>query len=92
MGCLPFHVVAAVAVMAEILRGHRRDGERWGGGSILDPENGKEYRTAVWLQGPDHLRVRGYWGPFYRTQTWRRSRADDESAAGAGRRATESRP
>jgi hypothetical protein len=60
MGCLPFHVVAAVAVMAEILRGH--------------------------------LRVRGYWGPFYRTQTWRRSRADDESAAGAGRRATESRP
>ena len=56
----------------EILHGHRRDGERWAAGSILDPENGKEYRSAVWLEGPDRLRVRGYWGPFYRSQTWHR--------------------
>ena len=56
----------------EILHGHRRERERWTGGWILDPENGKEYSSAVWLEGPDRLRVRGYWGPFYRTQTWRR--------------------
>ena len=56
----------------EILSGYRRDGDRWTGGRILDPENGKEYSSAVWLESPDRLRVRGYWGPFHRTQTWRR--------------------
>lgn len=71
----------------EILRGHRRQGERWEGGSILDPENGKEYRSALWLEGPERLRVRGYWGPFHRTQTWQRSKPD-----GAGAGASEPRP
>jgi sterol desaturase/sphingolipid hydroxylase (fatty acid hydroxylase superfamily) len=56
----------------EILSGYRRDGHRWTGGRVLDPENGNEYSSAVWLETPDRLRVRGYWGPFYRTQTWRR--------------------
>ena len=56
----------------EILHGHRLERERWTGGWILDPENGKAYSSAVWLEGPDVLRVRGYWGPFYRTQTGRR--------------------
>ena len=26
-------------------------------------------------QRPSRLRGRGYWGPFYRTQTWRRPEA-----------------
>lgn len=39
------------------------------GGYILDPENGKEYSCKIWLEGKD-LKVRGYWGMFYRTQTW----------------------
>ncbi len=39
------------------------------GGKILDPENGKEYSCKIWLEGKN-LKVRGYWGPFYRTQTW----------------------
>jgi sterol desaturase/sphingolipid hydroxylase (fatty acid hydroxylase superfamily) len=56
----------------EILSGFRRDGERWTGGRIVDPDDGKEYSSAVWLEGLDRLRVRGYWGPFHRTQTWRR--------------------
>ena len=47
---------------------------KWSGGRVLDPENGKEYSSAVWLENPDRLRVRGYWGPFYRTQTWHRGR------------------
>ena len=61
----------------QILEGYRRDGDRWTGGRVLDPENGKEYSSSVWLDGPDRLRVRGYWGLFYRTQTWHRV-SDDE--------------
>jgi sterol desaturase/sphingolipid hydroxylase (fatty acid hydroxylase superfamily)/uncharacterized protein (DUF2147 family) len=57
----------------QILGGYRREGDRWTGGRVLDPENGKEYSSTVWLEGPEHLRVRGYWGPFHRTQTWRRA-------------------
>jgi uncharacterized protein (DUF2147 family) len=44
------------------------DGE-YEGGDILDPNNGKVYKCRIWLEGSD-LKVRGYWGPFYRTQTW----------------------
>lgn len=69
-----------------ILRGLKRDGDRWVDGSILDPENGKTYRATVWLDRHDRLRVRGYWGPFYRTQTWRRAGGHEpESSAPGGR-------
>lgn len=54
-----------------ILWGHVARGSRWVDGRILDPENGKEYASSVWLDGADRLRVRGRWGPFFRTQTWR---------------------
>jgi len=44
----------------------------WTGGTILDPENGKVYTVKMWINPDDHkkLNVRGYIGPFYRTQTW----------------------
>jgi uncharacterized protein (DUF2147 family) len=47
----------------------------WGGGGrILDPENGKEYTVKMRPQeGGKKLQVRGYIGPFYRTQTWLRA-------------------
>lgn len=54
----------------EILKELTKDGEEFTGGHILDPENGKVYRCKVWLDGKV-LKVRGYWGPFFRTQTWR---------------------
>jgi len=38
-------------------------------GRILDPENGEVYTCKVWLDGAN-LKVRGYLGLFYRTQTW----------------------
>ena len=47
------------------------DGE-YAGGDILDPNNGKVYKCRIWLEVND-LKVRGYWGPFYRTQTWLRA-------------------
>ncbi len=40
-------------------------------GKILDPQKGKEYSCKIWLEG-GNLKVRGYWGLFYRTQTWYR--------------------
>jgi len=44
------------------------------GGKILDPENGKEYRARFMpIEGGKKLDVRGYLGPFWRTQTWNRN-------------------
>jgi len=54
----------------EILKELIREGEEFTDGHILDPENGKVYRCKVWLEG-QVLKVRGYWGPFFRTQTWK---------------------
>lgn len=49
-------------------------GGLWQGGDILDPEKGKWYGCKMWLKegDPNTLVVRGYLGPFYRTQTWTR--------------------
>ncbi|MDM0055843.1 DUF2147 domain-containing protein [Variovorax fucosicus] len=59
----------------EIIRGGKKaDGKDvWEGGKILDPENGKEYRASFTpIDGGKKLEVRGYLGPFWRTQTWNR--------------------
>jgi uncharacterized protein (DUF2147 family) len=43
----------------------------WGDGEILDPENGKTYRVTMKpIEGGKKLQLRGYIGPFYRTQIW----------------------
>ncbi len=46
----------------------------WQGGRILDPEKGKWYTCKIWLKegNPNVLVVRGFVGPFYRTQYWYR--------------------
>lgn len=49
--------------------------DAWEGGKILDPENGNTYRCRIWLEGANTLKVRGYLGVFYRTQTWSRAPA-----------------
>lgn len=59
----------------EIIRGvMRKQGEDvWEQGRILDPENGKEYKVRIEsVDGGSKLQVRGYIGPFYRTQVWTR--------------------
>jgi uncharacterized protein (DUF2147 family) len=53
----------------EILSQLEKVGQEYVNGQILDPENGKIYRCKVWLEGRN-LKLRGYWGVFYRTQTW----------------------
>ena len=44
-------------------------GDRYKGGTILDPEDGKVYKAELWVED-GKLKVRGYLGMFYRTQTW----------------------
>jgi uncharacterized protein (DUF2147 family) len=44
---------------------------RYKGGTIMDPDNGKVYKAEIWLD-EGVLKVRGYIGFFFRTQTWRR--------------------
>jgi uncharacterized protein (DUF2147 family) len=56
----------------EIIQGMEKSGEQYINGNILDPENGKVYRCKLWVEG-NTLQVRGYWGPFYRTQTWKKA-------------------
>jgi len=53
----------------EILRDLKKNGDEYTDGNILDPEIGKVYRCKLWREG-DILKVRGYWGPFFRTQMW----------------------
>ena len=43
--------------------------DRYKGGTILDPEDGKVYKAELWMEG-GKLKVRGYLGFFYKTQTW----------------------
>ena len=45
------------------------DGDRYKGGTILDPEDGKVYKAEIWTED-GKLKVRGYLGVFYKTQTW----------------------
>jgi uncharacterized protein (DUF2147 family) len=59
----------------EIIRGAKKssDKDAWESGKILDPENGKSYTLSmVPLEGGKKLQIRGYIGPFYRTQVWLR--------------------
>jgi uncharacterized protein (DUF2147 family) len=47
--------------------------KEWWEGDITDPNNGKVYRARVrTIEGGKKLQMRGYIGPFYRTQTWLR--------------------
>ncbi len=53
-----------------VLWGMKPDGDgEWSGGKIFDPKKGKTYRCSIWLKG-QNLKVRGYLGPFFRTQDW----------------------
>lgn len=57
----------------QIINGLQKKGDNeYAGGTILDPENGQNYRCRIWLDedDPNRLKVRGYLAFFYRTQTW----------------------
>ncbi|MGI4951122.1 MAG: DUF2147 domain-containing protein, partial [Janthinobacterium lividum] len=57
----------------DIMRGLKRDGDVWDGGTILDPETGSIYKSSVRLDGDGQkLVMRGYLGVSLlgRSQTW----------------------
>lgn len=59
----------------ELMKGLKKDGDEYSGGTIVDPKSGKEYRCKIWLDedNPDVLKVRGYISLFYKTKKWRRA-------------------
>lgn len=55
-----------------IISGLKADGGgKYSGGTITDPEKGKDYRMTANLSGST-LNLKGYVGPFSRSQTWKK--------------------
>ena len=57
----------------KIIWDFKKEGYKWVDGKILDPGNGNVYASSIWLIDSDTLKVRGYLGPFYRSQVWKRA-------------------
>ena len=59
-----------------IIRNVRQDADDktlWSGGEILDPNNGKTYKTRLKpVDGGKSMEMRGYIAFIYRTQVWQR--------------------
>jgi len=58
-----------------ILWDFKKDGDRWSGGKVFDPDNGKTYRCYLAVEeGGKKLKVRGFIGfsILGRTQYWLR--------------------
>jgi len=57
-----------------IIRNFHPEGDDWVGGTVVDPENGKEYKGKIWAIGEDKLGMRGFVGISLigRTATWTR--------------------
>jgi uncharacterized protein (DUF2147 family) len=47
--------------------------DRYKGGTILDPEDGKVYKAEIWVED-GKLKVRGFLAFFHKTQTWIRGK------------------
>ena len=64
-----------------IMSGFRADGNRYTGGSIIDPKSGRTYNALMNLVegNSDRLYLRGYIGvrALGRSQTWRRAAASN---------------
>ncbi len=58
------------------LRNFHPDGDDWVGGTVVDPESGKQYQGKIWAVGTDKLGMRGFIGfsLLGRTETWVRLR------------------
>lgn len=57
-----------------LIRDMEKDGYYYEGGTIFDPQKGKEYKCRLGLDKDDKdvLQVRGYIAFFYATQYWQR--------------------
>jgi uncharacterized protein (DUF2147 family) len=57
-----------------ILTDFTRRGERWTGGRIYNPEDGRSYRSELRLMPDGTLQVKGCLGPICRNQVWTAAR------------------
>lgn len=72
-----------------LLSGMTKDGDEWTRGTIIDPENGKEYQAKLSLDDNGRkLNVRGFIGLslFGRTQVWERIETSRNGEGQADRR------
>jgi uncharacterized protein (DUF2147 family) len=55
-----------------VVRDFHPDGDDWVDGTVVDPDNGKEYKGKIWAEGNDNLKMRGYIGISLlgRTESW----------------------
>ena len=55
-----------------LMRDFHPDGDDWVDGTVVDPDNGKEYKGKIWAVGNDALKMRGYIGISLlgRTESW----------------------
>lgn len=54
-----------------IIRNLKKDGTKWTGGKVLDPENGKTYDCQIWLDKSGNLIMRGSILFIGRKQIWK---------------------
>ena len=57
-----------------LMKHFHKDGEEYVDGTIMNPDDGKIYKSKMWLDedNPDLLNVGGYVGIFYKTVQWQR--------------------
>ncbi|WP_203294069.1 DUF2147 domain-containing protein [Luteirhabdus pelagi] len=57
-----------------LMRDFQKEGDVYVNGTITNPDNGKVYRSRIWVDedDPNTLNVRGYIGFFYKTMQWER--------------------
>ena len=55
-----------------LMRDFHQQGDDWMDGTVVDPENGKEYKGKIWAVGKDSLHMRGFIGfsLLGRTESW----------------------
>jgi uncharacterized protein (DUF2147 family) len=53
-----------------ILSDFEYDDNEWIDGTLYDPNKGSTYNSKIWLEDNKTLKVRGYIGFLYETETW----------------------
>ena len=62
----------------EVLKGFSFENGEYINGTIYDPKAGKIYDCKMWFgESTDELKIRGYWGWLFRTESWTRSSLND---------------
>jgi uncharacterized protein (DUF2147 family) len=53
-----------------MVKGFEKIDHEYRNGTVYDSRDGKIYKGKIWLVDKNTLKMRGYWGMFYKTETW----------------------